>query len=45
VLLDDDGRPPATELKHDEDDIEALGEWKAAVDTAVTSGKMPPVDD
>jgi hypothetical protein len=29
----------------DEDDIEALGEWKASVDTAVTSGKLPPIDD
>jgi hypothetical protein len=29
----------------DEDDVEALGEWKAAVDTAVTSGKLPPIDD
>jgi hypothetical protein len=34
------------ELKpFDEDDIEALGEWKASVDTAVTSGKLPPIDD
>lgn len=29
----------------DEEDIESLAEWKAAVDSAVTSGKLPPIDD
>jgi hypothetical protein len=34
------------ELKpFDEDDIEALGEWKAAVDTAIASGKLPSLTD
>lgn len=34
------------ELKpFDEDDIEALGEWKAAVDAAAASGKLPPLTD
>lgn len=29
----------------DEDDLASLTQWKAAVDSAVSSGKLPPVDD